>query len=48
MGQSFALIAEQQHDVANLGLRLEQLQTQPAAIDRLGVLRNDYVGGDDE
>jgi hypothetical protein len=38
MGQSFALIAEQQHDVASLGLRLEQLQTQPAAIDRLGVL----------
>ena len=38
MGQSFALIAEQQHDVANLGLRLEQLQTQPAAIDRLGIL----------
>ena len=38
MGQSFALITEQQHDVASIGLRLEQLQTQPAAIDRLGVL----------
>src|SRR5215831_9613633 len=38
MGQGLALIGKQQRDVASLGLRLEQFQTQPAAIDGLGVL----------
>jgi hypothetical protein len=40
MGQRLALIGKQQHDVAGLGLRLEQFQTQAAAIHRLGVLAN--------
>jgi hypothetical protein len=38
MRQGLALIGKQQHDVASLGLRLEQFQAQPATIHRLGVL----------
>jgi hypothetical protein len=38
MRRRFALIGKQQHDVASLGLRLEQFQTQAAGIHRLGVL----------
>src|SRR4029077_15141100 len=38
MRQRLALIGKQQQDVASLGLRLEQFQTQTAANHRLGVL----------
>jgi hypothetical protein len=38
MRQGLALIGKQQHDIAGLGLRLEQFQRQASAIDRLGVL----------
>ena len=38
MGQRLALVGEQQHDVAGLGLRLAQQEPQADAIDRLGVL----------
>lgn len=37
MRHGLALIGKQQHDIAGLGLRLEQFQTQAAAIHRLGV-----------
>jgi hypothetical protein len=36
--QRLALVGKHEHDVAGVGLRLEQPHPQPAAIDRLGVL----------
>jgi hypothetical protein len=38
MGESFALVGEQKHDVASLGLRLAQLEPQADAIDGVVVL----------
>jgi hypothetical protein len=38
MCQRLALIGEQQHDIASLGLSLAQLQPQTHAVDRLRVL----------
>ena len=38
VGERFGLVAEQQHDVARLGLRLQQLAAQAGAVHRVGVL----------
>ena len=35
MGQSFALVAEQEDDVAGFGLRLAQFKPQSDAFDRI-------------
>ena len=38
MGERFGFVAEQKHDIAGLGLRLEQLAAQAGAIDRVRIL----------
>ena len=38
MGECFGLVAEQEHDVACFGLRLEQLAAQPGTVHGIGVL----------
>ena len=38
VGERFRLVAEQQGDIAGLGLLLQQMQAQAGALDRVGVL----------
>ena len=38
MGERFGFIAEQKHDIARLGLRLQQLEAQAGAVDGVGIL----------
>ena len=38
MGKGLRLVAEQQSDIAGLGLLLQQTQAQAGAVDRIGIL----------
>jgi hypothetical protein len=38
MGQRLALVGEEKHDIAGLGLRLAQREPQAHAVDGVGVL----------